>query len=140
VVDRRDIQEHRIQVYTNDYDTPELGTGITNTTEVDDVLLNAATEDLKQYENLTGPHTRTYAPIRSIECDGLVKQVQYMCGLSTIGQTIVSVGQEDDLSLPTAVQSRRNELQKEFSTSGIKGDVNKGFVLAKIKNGNAEVG
>lgn len=115
VVARTDVAEYRVQNYTSDYnDLSALGAAIVNTTNIDTILLNSATENLKQYQNFEAPRQKPYTPFRAIDTNGKVHQVSYK-GVLTIGVTTASIGGSFDTSQPPAKLKRIQELQRRQS-------------------------
>lgn len=117
VVNRSDVNEYRIVNYTSDYNTlSSIGSPGVNTSTIDTILMNSATENLKQYQNLTAPERRQYTPYRAIDTNGKVQQVQYEGGLGKFGETIVSIGGQYDMSQPSAYAKRQRDLQQQQTT------------------------
>ena len=113
IVARTDVNEYRVQNYGSDYnDLSVVGTTITNTTAIDAILLQAATEHLKQYQNYVAPKRKQYTPYRSIDTNGIVMQVSYQGGHGQLGEMTVSIGGSFDLSQPPAKKKQLMELQK----------------------------
>lgn len=118
-VDRRDIAEYRVQNYTSDYnDLSAIGVVIENTSQVDDALLAAATEHLKQYQNYVAPKQKVYTPFRAIDTNGIVQQVSYRGGMET-GVVAVSIGGSFDPTQPPAKLKRQQELQKRSTEAAL---------------------
>lgn len=111
VVNRSDIQEQRIATYPDPYSSFTVGSPQSNTASIDAILANAATERSKQYQNVQAPQRRMYTPLRSVDTNGKVQQVQYSCGVSRFGITTVSVGAQYDASQPPAAVKRQREVQ-----------------------------
>lgn len=112
VVDRTDVHEYRIANYAADYnDLSQLGTVITNTTAVDEILYNAAMDNARQYFNLAAPRKKQYTPIRAIDTNGYVMQVSYSGGDKKPGETMASCSGNFDRTMPPAYAKRQRDLQ-----------------------------
>ena len=115
VVNRSDLYEYRIQNYTSDYNSlSAFGAAVTNTTALDGILEDSATENLRQYQNQVAPRKKVYTPFRAIDTNGYVMQVTYQGGLK-IGHTIASIGGNFDRTQPPAKQKLLMEQQRKES-------------------------
>lgn len=114
VVPRTDLNEHRVQLYTSDYnDLRAVGTPITNTALIDTMLEATATENIKQYQNTVAPKRKIYTPIRAIDLNGKVAQVSYSGGVGNLGETTVSIGESYDITQSPAKKKAMLDAQRK---------------------------
>lgn len=113
VVPRRDLQKYVIRRYSDDYNEPSPSGVDSNETEVDLALKKTATEYAKRYIIGESPQQRVYRRLRSINTNGVTKQVKWSCGHMRRVQTVVSIGFETDRATPPAELRRRNELEAD---------------------------
>jgi len=86
---------------------------VTNTTAVDAALQKAATEYIKTFQAYIAPERKQYTPLRAIDTNGKVQQVQYMTGSGTFGRTIAAVGYQSDFGQPTSTQKLQRYRERE---------------------------
>lgn len=118
VVPRTDVQVIAIRAYTDEFKPNNGGiasTTVTNTTAVDTALQKAATEFIKTFQAYIAPERKQYTPLRAIDTNGKVQQVQYMTGSGTFGRTIAAIGYQSDFGQPTSAQKLQRYREKENS-------------------------
>lgn len=116
VIPREDVRQTVIQQYTNDYqDVGTPSTVTNNATDIDTILENMATEDLKRYANRPAPQKRVYTPSLIVNTDGKVRQITYDCYVGRPAKTTVSIGAEYDRGqAPAFLRERRIREQKKL--------------------------
>jgi hypothetical protein len=116
VVARTDVQVLAIRDRpTEEYAPTEniASSDVSNLTEIDSILQKAATEYVKTFQSYIAPQRKQYTPLRAIDTNGKVQQVQYMTGNHTFGRTVAAVGAQWDFSQPTSRQKLQRFRDRE---------------------------